>query len=185
MLNPHKDLVILRGWPHTRYANREYHFTRDDRDHLLHCRLKATNEMAMMARGVNFYQPHELPGQAPTRDLNRIMEIRRLHEYFNHASINEMKRLAPQWFIDAEITDRDIDEWNDLEGRFCTGCAEGKLKEHARRYRTSEELYSIATTGDPTPILSERENYYVRPTWRGMGEISSHRSLRISTSTRR
>ncbi len=24
MINPHKDLVILGGWPHTRFANREY-----------------------------------------------------------------------------------------------------------------------------------------------------------------
>ena len=36
MINPHKDLVILRGWPHTKYANREYHFTRDSEDQLLH-----------------------------------------------------------------------------------------------------------------------------------------------------
>ena len=32
MLNPHKDLVILRGWPNTKYAKREYHFTRDHED---------------------------------------------------------------------------------------------------------------------------------------------------------
>ena len=46
MINPHKDLVILRGWPHTKYANREYHFTMDSEDQLLHCKLKATCEMA-------------------------------------------------------------------------------------------------------------------------------------------
>ena len=36
----------------------------------------------------------------------------------------------------AEISDCDIDEWNDLKGRFCTGCGEGKLKKHARRSST-------------------------------------------------
>ena len=38
MINPYKDLVILRGWPRTKYANREYHFTRDNEDQLLHCK---------------------------------------------------------------------------------------------------------------------------------------------------
>ena len=32
MVNPHKFLVILRGWPHTMYAKREYHFTSDSGD---------------------------------------------------------------------------------------------------------------------------------------------------------
>ena len=44
IINPHKDLVILRGWPRTEYAGREYHFTRDEGDQLLHCKLKATIE---------------------------------------------------------------------------------------------------------------------------------------------
>ena len=61
MVNPHKDLVILRGWPRSEYAGREYHFTRDEGDQLLHCRLKTTSEMAMLARGVSFYRPNEMP----------------------------------------------------------------------------------------------------------------------------
>ena len=61
MVNPHRDLVILRGWPHTEYANREYHFSRDERDGLLHCRLKSTDEMATLARGASFYRSDELP----------------------------------------------------------------------------------------------------------------------------
>ena len=36
MINSHKDLVILRGWPRTEYTGREYHFTRDEGDQLLH-----------------------------------------------------------------------------------------------------------------------------------------------------
>ena len=61
MINPHKDLVILRGWPRTEYAGREYYFTRDEGDQLLHCKLKATSEMAMLARGVSFYDPTSYP----------------------------------------------------------------------------------------------------------------------------
>ena len=86
MINPHKDLVILRGWPHTRYANCEYHFTRDSEDQLLHCKLKTTGEMAMVARVAKFYRPDELPngpggaGRSITDALEpqKAMEIRRL-----------------------------------------------------------------------------------------------------------
>ena len=49
IINPHKDLVILRGWPLTKYANRENHFTRDSEDQLLYSKLKTTCEMAMVA----------------------------------------------------------------------------------------------------------------------------------------
>ena len=86
MINPHKDLVILRGWPHTKYANREYHFTRDSEDQLLHCKLKTTCEMAMVARVAKFYRPDELPNEEEPANPNylepeKAMEIRRLHEY--------------------------------------------------------------------------------------------------------
>lgn len=137
MVNPHRDLVILRGWPHTEYANREYHFTRDDRDGLLHCRLKSTDEMAMLARGASFYRPNELP--EPTeegKDLEKVVLIRRFHEYYSHPSLNEMKRMKELWFKTETVTDRDIEEWFELEGKFCTGCLEGKLKEHARKSST-------------------------------------------------
>ena len=64
------------------------------------------------------------------------MAIRRLHEYYNHASANEMKRLASKWFREQAISANDIDNWYKLEGKHCTGCAEGKLKEHARKSST-------------------------------------------------
>ena len=63
------------------------------------------------------------------------MEIRRLHEYYSHPSINEMKRMAREWFKEQEVT-RDIDIWYTREDKFCSGCVEGKLKEHARRAST-------------------------------------------------
>ena len=59
------------------------------------------------------------------------MAIRRLHEYYSHASVNEMKRMAGKWFKDQAISTDDIENWYQLEGKHCTGCAEGKLKEHA------------------------------------------------------
>ena len=136
MLNPHKDLVILRGWPGTAYANREYHFVRDDEDQLLHCRLKATSEMAMLAKGASFYQPDEVPEQSTHLDLAKLSEIRRFHEYYSHPSLNEMKRMAGRWFVNMDISDGDIETWHSTEGKFCAGCLEGKLKEHARKAST-------------------------------------------------
>ena len=64
------------------------------------------------------------------------MEIRRLHEYYNHPSVNEMKRMSGKCFGDMEDTPQDIDMWHTKEGKFCSGCVEGKLKEHARRVST-------------------------------------------------
>ena len=69
------------------------------------------------------------------------MEIRRLYEYYNHPSINEMKRMANKWFGDLEVTPtvcnkEDIEIWYAKEGKFCSGCVEGKLKEHARKTST-------------------------------------------------
>ena len=80
MINPHKDLVILRGWPKTKYANREYHFTRDSGDQLLHCKLRATSEMAMVAKYPNFYRPAELPN-LEDKILSEPRRYSRLEEY--------------------------------------------------------------------------------------------------------
>ena len=134
MINPHKNLVILRGWPNSKYANKEYHFTRSEGDELLHCKHKTTSEMAMVARGAKFYRPNELPGEAAnSMEPDKMSEIRRMHEYYSHPSINKMKRMSGEWFEDFDVTPQDLDKWNELEGKFCTGCIEGKLKEHARK----------------------------------------------------
>ena len=44
--------------------------------------------------------------------------------------------MAREWFRDFEVTPQDIDEWHQLEGKFCSGCVEGKLREHARKSST-------------------------------------------------
>ena len=160
MINPHKDLVILRGWPRTKYANREYHFTRDGEDQLLHCKLKSTGEMAMVARVAKFYRPEEVPNEeestTPTAlEPIKVMEIRRLHEYYNHPSVNEMKRMANKWFEDLEITPKDIEIWHAKEGKFCSGCVEGKLKEHARK--TSTKPLTLCLSTKPPRSLGRME----------------------------
>ena len=66
----------------------------------------------------------------------KTLEIRRLHEYYSHPSVNEMKRMAGVWFKELEVTPKDIDNWHAREDKFCSGCEEGKIKEHARRAST-------------------------------------------------
>ena len=51
-------------------------------------------------------------------------------------SVNEMKRMSEEWFKDIGVTVKDIEIWYDKEGKFCSGCIEGKIKEHAGRAST-------------------------------------------------
>ena len=107
----------------------------------VHCKVKSTCEMAMVARSAKFYRADELPSEEESVTHNNLkpvkaMEIRRLHEYYSHPSVNEMERMAREWFKELEVTPRDIDIWYTRKGNFCSGCVEGKLKEHARRAST-------------------------------------------------
>ena len=60
----------------------------------------------MLARVAKFYRPDELPhgpggaGRSITDALEaqKVMEIRKLHEYYSHPSVNEMKRMSGEWF---------------------------------------------------------------------------------------
>ena len=62
---------------------------------MLHFKLRATSEMAMVAKYPNFYRPAELPNpDDSTIGADKIFEIRRVHEYYNHPSVNEMKRMS-------------------------------------------------------------------------------------------
>lgn len=47
-----------------------------------------------------------------------------------------MKRMTSKWFGELEVTLKDIEIWYTKEGKICSGCIEGKLKEHAKRAST-------------------------------------------------
>ena len=70
------------------------------------------------ARGVSFYRPDELPTEGQGKKLDKLIEIRRFHDYYSHPSIDEMKRMAELWFKDSGITHSDIEDWHDKEGKF-------------------------------------------------------------------
>ena len=44
--------------------------------------------------------------------------------------------MVDKWFEDLEVTTQYIEKWYGTEGKFCSGCIEGKLKEHARKTST-------------------------------------------------
>jgi hypothetical protein len=47
--------------------------------------------------------------------------------------MSELKRILRMNYDEfKEITGEDIDHWYHEQGKFCSGCAEGKMKEHAR-----------------------------------------------------
>ena len=72
------------------------------------------NEVAKNV-AVKFNRPDELPTEV--KSAPPTMEIRRLHEYYSHRSVNEMKRMAREWFRELEITSRDIEIWLTREGK--------------------------------------------------------------------
>ena len=56
----------------------------------------------MVAR-VAKYRPDELRNEKESATPNylepaKTMKIRRLHEYYSHPSVNEVKRMAGKWF---------------------------------------------------------------------------------------
>ena len=94
--------------------------------------------MAMVARVVKFDRPYELPNEeesATGNDLEPVkaMEIKRQHEHYSHPSVIKLKRMANEWFKDPKVTQRKIGIRHAKEGKFCSSCVEGKLKEHARK----------------------------------------------------
>jgi hypothetical protein len=57
-----------------------------------------------------------------------------IHDRFQHASANEMKHLLTAGIEGLEnINALDIDNWYQEKGKFCSGCVEGKMKEHTRK----------------------------------------------------
>ena len=61
--------------------------------------------------------------------------ISTVHERWDHASPHELKNISKSNNTITEldgITTKDIDNWYEEKGRFCSGCVEGKMKEHAQ-----------------------------------------------------
>jgi hypothetical protein len=135
VVNPDEDTFVLRGWDHSPMTQgKVWYFVHDeDRydDKLLHCTI--TLEEAKCFGGMKesrFYDPKRVPEKEENARMNEVIST--VHERFQHATMNEMKNMMK---IDvkefASITAKDLEKWYKEKGSFCTGCAEGKMKEHA------------------------------------------------------
>jgi len=82
----------------------------------------------------------KVPEEQKHEKENKLIEA--MHIRFSHASAGELKRILKLNLSGfEEIRAADIDHWYQECGRFCSGCAEGKMKEHAR-IKSSKPLQS-------------------------------------------
>jgi hypothetical protein len=142
VLNPDEDTFILRGWDHNPDTRgKSWYFVRDEEkyDKLLHCTI--SNQEAKcceIPREKTFYDPVEVPEEQPHDKINKLISA--LHVRFSHASAGELKRILKLQGKEFEmIRPSDVDHWWQENGKFCSGCVEGKMKEHAR-IRSSKPL---------------------------------------------
>jgi len=145
VINPDEDTFILKGWDHNPDTKgRTWYFIRDeDRydDKLLHCTVDIkTAKCFAINREQRFYDPMMVPEEQMYGKMNKL--INAMHVRFSHASAGELKRILKLKLNEfQEINATDIDHWYQELGRFCSGCAEGKMKEHAR-IQSSKPLQS-------------------------------------------
>lgn len=136
VINPDEDTLILKGWSHNPMTrDRVWYFVRDKdryKDKLLHCTMdiQEAKSFAIM-KEQKFYDPRHMPSSEKYGEINNLVDV--LHAKFQHASTNELKRIIKMDKAELEaIESADVDRWYQERGQFCSGCVEGKLKEHAR-----------------------------------------------------
>jgi hypothetical protein len=136
VINPDKDTFILKGWEHNPTTRgKVWHFIRDVErydDKLLHCTVSLKEAKCFaVQKELKFYDPAKVPEEHMHAKENKLIEA--MHIRFSHASAGELKRILKLNLNGfEEIRAADVDHWYQEYGRFCSGCAEGKIKEHAR-----------------------------------------------------
>jgi len=136
VLNPDEDTFILKGWEHNpEIKGKIWYFVHNKErydDRLLHCTISVREAKCFaISKETRFYDPAKVPKKQAHESLNKL--INALHIRFAHASAGEMKRILKLKLNEFnDIQASDIDHWYQEQGRFCSGCAEGKMKEHAR-----------------------------------------------------
>jgi hypothetical protein len=157
VINHDEDTFILHGWdhnPNTRF--KVWYFVHDEeqyKDKLLHC----TVDLETAKRfGVNkqskFYDPIGMPGMEVYCNNQRYCVIDTMHSRYQHTSSNEMKNMIKQIPNDWQgLANKGIKDWYNGRRRFCSGCAEGKMKEHTCKALTKplkSDITGEITVGD-------------------------------------
>lgn len=157
VINHDEDTFILHGWDHNPNTRcKVWYFVHDEeqyKDELLHC----TVDLEIAKRfGVDkeskFYDTIGIPGMEVYGNNQRYRVIDTMHSRHQHASSNEMKNMIKQNPNDWQgLTNKDIEDWYNGRRRFCSGCAEGKIKEHTCKALTKplkSDITGEVTVGD-------------------------------------
>jgi hypothetical protein len=79
----------------------------------------------------NFYDPIQIPENNKDDKTHQLIDI--INSCFKHASANELKNMMKSKIKELEgLNVKHIESCYNDRGNFCSGCAEGKLKELAR-----------------------------------------------------
>jgi hypothetical protein len=136
VINPDEDTFILRGWEHNpNIRGKLWYFVRDEdryKDKLLHCTVDLEVAKSFGIKESKFYDPVGIKSEEVCGNEQKYRIIDTMHSRYQHASANKMNNMLDQneW---QGVMERDISNWFNDKGKFCSGCVEGKMKEHARK----------------------------------------------------
>jgi hypothetical protein len=120
-----------------------WYFARDEErygDKLLHCTVKIEKAKCFANREEKFYNPMEQPELEDSQEKSVIAKVQAVHCKWGHASFDELGRLMKNATSELKgISEKDLILWKEKQGKFCTGCTQGAMKEHPR-YKSSKPL---------------------------------------------
>jgi hypothetical protein len=136
--NLDEDTFILRGWKNNPItAGKKWRFVRDEErygDKLLHCTVKieqAKSFVSTETKEKKFYRPDHVPSASDSEE-EIIARVQEMHEQLSHASNYAMIRVIVAYPNAFNVTVEEIKLWKEKSGKYCTGCIEGAMKQHAK-----------------------------------------------------
>ena len=152
MVNPDHNTVYLVGWPGGQYEGQSCCFIRNFKrykDNLLHYTVKKRDIIEGCYGQREFYRPPVVPNEA-SMSAARVAVLDKvddLHDLYSHASAAAMERLVDTTEEDLGVTVEDIRLWQTVRAHHCTGCLEGKMKEHNRVASTTSKQFLPGQAG--------------------------------------
>jgi len=174
LVHPREGVLVLREWPHKQRTGKEWIFISDKNrfgDVLPRLVIPASElkdfyksageeyTYGVTRNPANFYRPSSVPSRAElTPEQNSSVDrASSMHFELNHLSAQGMLREQQAETYNGTpeerrigVTKDDVALWKFYEGDYCSGCLQGKMKEHARVPSTKsvEPVIGEAATGD-------------------------------------
>jgi hypothetical protein len=141
--------MTLREWPNKKKTGKIWHLYTDANrygDPLYHLVIsKYELPIFMKSAGVELsntlYQPKYLPNLTNLDDtqLTTINKVDKIHRLLNHISAQGLERIIVSENINEVPIDKrlgievnEVKLWKTASGDYCSGCLQGKMKEHDR-----------------------------------------------------